>query len=107
LEALTLNNVINLSNVAYSGSNVALVQLRDEAMAGGASLTISYQFGSPLNLVALAAAGAPRSTTYSGTVTTTTDSVTTVPEPGSMGMAFTGVALLGLGYYRQRRAKFA
>lgn len=94
-----LNSLINLSNVSYSGSNVALLQLKNEVAAGGGIVTISYQFAKPTSLTDLAAAGCPTSTTYSGTVST----VSTVPEPGTMGMAFSGIALLGLGYYRQWR----
>ncbi|WP_406695890.1 hypothetical protein V5E97_33330 [Singulisphaera sp. Ch08] len=108
-----LASLINLSNVSYSGSNIALLQLKNEATAGGGVASISYQFGVPKNLTNLAAAGTT-STTFSGTVTTinsgsgtTVDSgpVATVPEPGSLGMAFSGVALLSLGYYRQRRRR--
>jgi hypothetical protein len=94
-----------LSNIEYSGSNDALEQFRDEATAGGGIMTISYQFGSPKSLTELAVVdGSITSTTYSGTITT---GPVAVPEPGTLGMAFSGVALLGLGFYRQRRRKLS
>ncbi len=103
-----LDSVINLSNIHYSGTNIALSQFRDEAQAEGGSLAISYQFGASKSLTALAAAGASTKTTYSGTLTTVeSDNLTAVPEPGTFGLALSGSLLLGLGYYRQyRHARF-
>jgi hypothetical protein len=98
-----ISSAVNLSNVSYSGSNVALLQLRDEAAAGGGIASISYQFGSPKSLTALAAAG-QTTTTYSGTITTVP---VPVPEPGAMGLALSGVAILGLCSYRRRSRMLA
>jgi len=98
-----LTGGINLSNFAYTGSNVALLQLEKEGTASGGIATFSYQFGSPKSLEALATAGTLTATTYSGTITTPV----AVPEPGTMGMALTGATLMGLGCYRQRRRMLA
>jgi hypothetical protein len=100
-----LTSAINLSNISYSGSNVALLQLADEASADGGIVTFSYQFGSAKSLSNLAAVGLT-TTTYSGTITTAAVPVP-VPEPGTVGMALSGVAILGLGCYRRRWQRLA
>jgi len=100
-----LSSAINLTNFSYSGSNDALSQLRDEGSEGGGIASISYQFGSAKSLTTLAAAGLT-TTTYSGTITTVPVPVP-VPEPGTMGLALSGVAILGLGLYRQRAQSLA
>jgi hypothetical protein len=90
--ALNLDGVINLTAVSYSGTNADLVQLRNEALTGGGTVTISFQFASVTNLSQLAALGADSSTSYSGTITTAS-----VPEPSTFALGGIGaIAVMGI-----------
>jgi hypothetical protein len=88
---VNLNGVINLTGVTYAGSNSDLRQLTNDAAASGGIVSISFQFGSPTNLTALAGSGASNNTSYSGTIT-----AASVPEPSSGVLAAMGmISLLG------------
>lgn len=102
-----ISGLINITNAVYGGSNSVLTQFAAEVNAGGGVGAITYNFDigqAPTNLSDLAAAGSDKQTTYSGTLSTKTR---VVPEPGTFGMALSGVTLLSLGYYRQRRRQLA
>ncbi|AGA29598.1 PEP-CTERM domain protein [Singulisphaera acidiphila] len=105
---INLTGKVNLSGVTYTGysgaGNQDFLQLVTEASPpGGGIAGITFSFGAGTTLsklldpTQLNGAG-QRSRPYTG-------SLSTVPEPGSMALAFSGVAMLGLGYYRQQRRK--
>lgn len=100
--AINYTGSVNLTNVVYNGTNADLLILKQQtASPSGGIATITFQFipGQSLTQLASGSLSSPitNSTSYSGTVTS-------VPEPGSLAMAFTGVALLGAGCYRRRRS---
>ncbi|WP_169978976.1 PEP-CTERM sorting domain-containing protein [Tautonia rosea] len=87
---------INLTNVAYTGTNSDLIQLRDEATPNGGVTTLSFQFAQGVSLTTLL--NNPFMSSYSGSIT-----AVPVPEPGTVALALTGLPLLGLGYLSRRR----
>ncbi|SIN67752.1 PEP-CTERM protein-sorting domain-containing protein [Singulisphaera sp. GP187] len=98
---INFTSTINLSAFSYSGAaNTDLLRFKTEAEAGGGFATFTFQIlptGSSLESL-LTSVGEPA--TFSGTLKT-------VPEPGSMALAFSGVVMLGLGYYRKHRRPLA
>lgn len=77
---LNVSGSLNLTNIAYTGSNTELMAMDSD---GAATLTVSAQFVPGMSLSQLMTNNAVNSTSYSGTVAS-------VPEPATM-------ALLGMG----------
>lgn len=99
--ALNYKGAVNLTNISYSGTNADLLLLKQQASSpNGGIATITFQFvpdGKSLTqLVGSIGSTLTSSTSFSG-------SVTAVPEPGSVVLAFSGIAMLGLGCYRKQR----
>jgi len=88
---LNANLIVNLSNLAYAGANVDLLNFFS-APAG--ELSVSFQYNPAMSLTQLTTGTGPYLTSYSG-------SLTTVPEPGTMLLASLGGGLLLL--LRSRR----
>jgi len=109
--SVNVNGVINLTGVTYAGTNADLLQLKNEADSNGGTVTISFQFGSTTSLTQLTGAtnGAGdenvNSTSYSGSIATTSGVTTSslVPEPSSLAVA--GIGALGMIGYGLRRRK--
>jgi len=97
----TLNTTatVNLSGVTYTGTSADLVALRNDVNANGGVVAMTFQFVPAVSLTALGAAGATNSTSWSGTI----ESTTAVPEPSSLAIA--GLGALGMIGYGIRRRK--
>ncbi len=97
--SLNLNSAVNLTNVSYSGTNKALLELESQiASEGGAVVTISFLTG--MTLKQLAASGAVNTNSYLG-------SMLVAPEPSTMALAALGTMGL-IGYsLRRRKARIA
>jgi hypothetical protein len=91
---VNVNGAINLTGVSYAGTNLDLIQLRDESVYKGV-LAISFQFIPGKSLTDLAAHCAVNETSYSGSI------YTAVPEPSSLALA--GLGALGMFGYGLRR----
>jgi PEP-CTERM motif len=100
--AVDVNGAINLTNVSYSGTNSDLLELKNEAAAGGGIVAISFQFVPGESLTTLAASGPDQQTSYSGTIT-----ASVVPEPASLslGCIALGTIVLGMRWRKSRRHK--
>jgi hypothetical protein len=100
--AVDVNGAINLTNVSYSGTNSDLLELKNEAAAGGGVVAISFQFVPGEGLTTLAASGFTDQTSYSGTITTSA-----IPEPASLslGCIALGTIVLGMRWRKSRRTK--
>jgi hypothetical protein len=81
--SLNTFDVSNISNLSYSGSNAALLELAGDATGVA---TVSFQFTGLDPLSQLANGGTPLSSSYSG-------SVSAIPEP-SMSAVLMGVAAI-------------
>jgi len=88
--AIDANLVVNVTGLAYSGTNPDLLQIVSE---GPASLNLSYQFSPGKTLTGLSQGNGSYQTTYSG-------SLSVVPEPTS-----TICLVLGLGALAVSRRK--
>lgn len=75
---------VNVTGLAYSGSNSDLATLVAE---GPASLNVSFQFSPAEMLTQLTSGSSPFSTSYSG-------SVSVVPEPATAGCLLLGLGVL-------------
>jgi len=97
----TLNSTatVNLSGVTYTGTQTDLVNLRNDVVANGGTVAMTFQFVPALTLAQLGASGATNSTSWSDTITSTT----AVPEPSSLAIA--GLGALGMIGYGIRRRK--
>jgi hypothetical protein len=96
----TLNTTatVNLSGVAYTGTQTDLVNLKNDVVANGGTVAMTFQFIPAVSLTALGASGATNSTSWSGTITSTS-----VPEPSSLAIA--GLGALGMIGFGLRRRK--
>jgi hypothetical protein len=90
---LNLTGTINLTGIAYPGSNSDLTAL---ASAGSAADVVTFQFVPAQTLTQLATTGG--ATSYSGSI-----NATPVPEPGTLTLA--GMGFLGLLALGRRRGK--
>ncbi len=90
--ALNPDDVTNVANISYAGSNAALQALAANATG---SDVVSFQFTPPESLNQLTTDGAVNTATYSG-------SITAVPEPTSYALAIGASSLLGALVIRRK-----
>lgn len=83
---LNFNGALNLKNIAYSGNNSVLLDLKS-AEAG--NNTVTFQFASPTSIAQLKST--KMSTSFSGSVTAAPDGGTTLLL---MGLGLSGLALV-------------
>jgi len=88
---LNMSAVVNLSGMSYSGANVDLLNFFSSS-AG--ILTLSFQFNPAMTLSQLTAGSGPYITSFSG-------SLTSVPEPGVLGICALGFAFLGRRIFKR------
>jgi hypothetical protein len=95
---INVNGVLNLSGIAYAGTELDLIALRD-AQAGSGSDVVTFQFRPGKSLTALTANGKINSTSFSGTL-----QATPVPD-GGLTLSLLGVALMGVEGLRRKLKK--
>ena len=93
--ALDLMGTINLTGLTYSGNNSDLMQL---ASAGDATDVVTFQFTPAETLWQLQAANG-LSTSYSGSISTVSEIMNTVPEPSALTLIPAG----GLAFFALKR----
>ena len=92
---LDLMGTINLTGLTYSGNNSDLMQL---ASAGDATDVVTFQFTPAETLWQLQAANG-LSTSYSGSISTVSEIMNTVPEPSALTLIPAG----GLAFFALKR----
>jgi hypothetical protein len=86
---VNVGGIISLTDVMYSGTNSDLRELKNDAAGNGGIVSISFQFGSPTSLLALATNGVDHATSYSGSIV-----ANSVPEPSSAVLGMIGAMVL-------------
>jgi hypothetical protein len=94
---INATGTLNLTSVAYTGTNADLLQLKNEANGGGVA-ALTFQFTPAQTLTSLETS--THSTSYSGTLT-----ATATPEPTSIALALAGLPVLGVIWARRRRQR--
>ncbi|MGA9777142.1 MAG: PEP-CTERM sorting domain-containing protein [Verrucomicrobiia bacterium] len=88
---LNADLTVNLSNLAYSGANVDLLNFFS---ASAGELNLTFQFDPAMTLSQLTAGSGPYTTSFSG-------SLTPVPEPGIMAIFGFGSLLFGRRLFKK------
>lgn len=92
---LSFSTAVNLSNIAYTGSNVGLLNV---LYSIDPSLTIAATFNPGKSLTQLMAKGAENTTSYAIAF-----SGQPVPEPSTMALLTVGLGMVGFSLARARR----
>lgn len=109
--SLNVNAWLNLTNIAYGGSNDDLQKLVTESAAFGGVTTLTFQFTGNKSLTDLVGAvpgPTTNSTSYSGSITAGgPENIPPIPEPTSLAIWGLGMGALGFVGYRRSRKRAA
>jgi hypothetical protein len=93
--ALNASLVVNVTDLAYTGSNADLQKLASEGLG---SMNLSFQFSPGETLSQLSTGNTPFTTSYSGSI-----SASPVPEPASYVSFLIGACVLGSARFLKRK----